>query len=195
MTALILGIPVHEAVLFIETDSNLDAISRICEENHCNEIYIAKDESDRERVYNARALAYLAIKSLSSGAHTEDVVVPIDKLVAYLEFVKTTARKHNLKIPVNGHAGDGNVHPIILYNRDFPESVKAADAAFTDICNYAIEVGGSVTGEHGIGEQKIEFANKQIVKNNGAIILESERKMKMLWDPQSIMNPKKFLEK
>jgi glycolate oxidase len=184
-----LGVPEGEAILFIETDSRLKDLLKICEECGSSGNYIAKDEADEERLYNARMLNYMGLKALSMSIHTEDVVVPIDKLVDYLQFVKQISKKYGLRIPTGGHAGDGNVHPSIL----FDDSTKdIADKAFADICNYAIEVGGSVTGEHGVGEQKISFAEAQLRKSNGKEVLDLMRLLKKQWDPNNILNPGKF---
>ncbi len=184
------GIPEGEAILFIETDSRLAELLKICAECGSSSNYIAKDEADEERLYNARMLNYMGLKSLNMSIHTEDVVVPIDKLVDYLQFVKRISKKYGLRIPTGGHAGDGNVHPSILYDENSKED---ADRAFADICNYAFEVGGSVTGEHGVGEQKIPFAEAQLRKSNGKEVLELMRMMKKQWDPKNILNPGKFL--
>lgn len=188
-----LKIPEHEATLFIQIDSDADEILNICNENGSTGCYVAKDEADEERLYNARALVYLAVKPLKTGSHTEDVVVPLDRLVEYMEFVKRVSKNHNLRIPTAGHAGDGNIHPIILYDKFSEESVKAAEEAFSEICNFAIEVGGSVTGEHGVGEQKIAFAERQLLRNNGEVALQLMKQLKEQWDPNNILNPDKFL--
>lgn len=188
-----LKIPEHRATLLVETDFGVDEIIRLCEESGSTGNYIAKDESDEERLYNARALVYLGIKPLSNAYHTEDVVVPLDRLVDYMEYVKQISKKYNLKIPTGGHAGDGNIHPVILYDKYSNESSKAAERAFSDICNFAIEIGGSVSGEHGVGEQKIGFAETQLIKHNGQRTLELMKQLKTQWDPNNILNPGKFL--
>ena len=188
-----LGVPEDEAILFIETDSRLNDLLKICAECGSTSSYVAKDEADEERLYNARMLNYMGLKSLNMALHTEDVVVPIDKLVDYLEFVKLVSKKYGLRIPTGGHAGDGNVHLSILYDANSTQSKQAADLAFADICKYAIEVGGSVTGEHGIGEQKITFAETQLLESNGKQVLELMRQLKRQWDPKNILNPGKFI--
>jgi glycolate oxidase len=189
-----LGIPLHEATLFIEANSNIEGILKICEENGSTGNYIAKDKADEERLYNARALVYLGVRGLASGYRTEDVVVPLEKLTEYLDFVRSVSRKYDLKIPTGGHAGDGNVHPVILYEKGVKDSEEKAERAFSDICNFAIQVGGSVSGEHGIGEQKISFAMKQLSEHNGEKAVELMKQIKMQWDPQNILNPNKFLD-
>ena len=188
-----LGIPEHDAILFIETDSGVDEIIKICDGSGSSGSYVAKDEADEERLYNARVLNYLAVRSFGMAVHTEDVVVPIDRLVDYLEFVKSVSKKYGLRIPTGGHAGDGNVHPGILYDSSSEKSRRDAASAFADICNYAIEVGGSVTGEHGVGEQKITFAESQLLRSNGRAALDLMRDLKKKWDPNNILNPGKFL--
>jgi len=185
-----LGVPEGEAILFIETDSRLGELLKICNECGSTGNYVARDEEDEDRLYSARMLNYMGIKSLGMSVHTEDVVVPIDKLVDYLQFVERVAKKYGIRIPTGGHAGDGNVHPSILYDEG---SKEIADQAFADICNYAIEVGGSVTGEHGVGEQKIVFAEAQLRKSNGKEVLDLMRLLKKQWDPNNILNPGKFL--
>ncbi len=189
-----LDIPLHEATLFIETDSEVEDILSICKENGSIGSYVAKDPSDEERLYNARALVYLGVKSLSTAFHTEDVVVPLEKLTEYLEFVRSISKKYNLRIPTGGHAGDGNVHPVILYEKGSKESEETAEKAFSEICTYAIKIGGSVSGEHGIGEQKLSYAVKQISEHNGEKALELMRQIKLQWDPDNILNPGKFLD-
>ena len=188
-----LGIPVQEALLFIEADSSVPEIVEICSENGSVGSYIAKDEKDEERLYNARALVYLGVKALAPAFRTEDVVVPLDRLTQYLEFIKQTSRKYGVRIPTGGHAGDGNVHPVILYDNSSKDAVERAEKAFAEICDYAIEVGGSVSGEHGIGEQKIQFAERQLDSHNGEEALRLMRMIKREWDPDNILNPGKFL--
>jgi glycolate oxidase len=187
-----LEIPEHAATLFMEATSRLDETLELCEENGSTGKYLAKDEKDGERLYSARALAYLGVKALASGSHTEDVVVPIDRLAEYLGLVRRIGEKYGLKIPTAGHAGDGNVHPVILYDRESKESEEKAEKAFAEICRYAIEVGGSVTGEHGIGEQKIEFAREQLLKHGGEQVPGLMKDIKKIWDPDNVLNPGKF---
>src|SRR6185437_6735205 len=116
-----------EATLLVDIEEELvgpaTAIFRDC---RALKITLAKDDEEAEAFYQARSMAYLAVKSLATGVQTEDVVVPIDKLGDYLKTVKEVALRHGLRIPVNGHAGDGNVHPLILFDRDDQRSREAA---------------------------------------------------------------------
>jgi glycolate oxidase len=189
-----LGIPVHEAILFMESsDEMIPKILAICNSNGCIESYIAKDDKDGERLHSGRALLLLGIKALDSGVYNEDTVVPLDRLADYIAYVKLTAKKYGLRIPVGGHAGDGNVHPTIVFHKESKESIASADLAFRDLCEYAVTLGGSVTGEHGIGIQKLPYARHQLLERNGARVIELMRAVKQIWDPSNILNPGKFL--
>ena len=188
-------IPEHEAILFME--ASLDMIPKIieiCKENNSVDSYIAKDESDEARLYSARALLLLGLKALGA-VYNEDIVVPLDKLADYLARVKAISKKYQLLIPTAGHAGDGNTHPAIIFDASSEESRKKADMAFADIITEAVNVGGSVTGEHGVGIQKVEYANRQILERNGQRALDIMRAIKQLWDPNNILNPGKFIAK
>ena len=187
-------IPEHEGILLMEAPIDMVAqIIQICKENGSEESYIGKDEKDEERLYNSRALLLLGIKTLGSGVLNEDMVVPLDKLASFLDFVKLTAKKYDLKIPAAGHAGDGNVHPTIVFNAESKESRERANKAFDELIYEAMRLGGSATGEHGIGIQKIHLARRQLIERNGQKAVDLMLQIKKLWDPYNILNPGKFI--
>jgi glycolate oxidase len=187
-------VPEHEGILLIEAPPDMvSQIVEICKENGSVDSYIGKDEKDEERLYNSRALLLLGIKTLGSGVLNEDVVVPLDKLADYLDFVKLTANKYGLRIPTAGHAGDGNVHPTIVFDAESQESREKANKAFDDLILEAIRLGGSVTGEHGIGIQKIHLARRQLLERNGQKAIDLMLQIKKLWDPNNLLNPGKFI--
>ena len=157
-------------------------------------IYAGRELDPETGLYQVRARAYLALKERSSGIQIEDVVVPIDFLAEYLRFVKEVAARHQVQIPVVGHAGDGNVHPAILYDKADPKSREAAAAAFEEICQYAIRVGGSVTGEHGVGSQKVALFRAQLEAHGGGDSLRLMKEIKRVFDPKGIMNPGKYVD-
>ena len=187
-------IPEHEGILLMEAPIDMvNQIIEICKENGSEDSYIGKDEKDEERLYNSRALLLLGIKTLGSGVLNEDMVVPLDKLASFLHFVKLTAKKYDLKIPAAGHAGDGNVHPTIVFNAESEESREKAGRAFDELIYEALRLGGSVTGEHGIGIQKIHLARQQLIERNGQKAVDLMLQIKRLWDPNNILNPGKFI--
>jgi glycolate oxidase len=187
-------IPEYEGILFMEAPLDIvDKIIKVCSENHSVDSYLGKDEQDEERLYNSRALLLLGIKTLGSGILNEDMVVPLEKLAIFLDFVKEIGRKYGLKIPTAGHAGDGNVHPTIVFDANSSESRENANKAFQELSREAVRLGGSVSGEHGIGIQKLDLARQQLLEKNGPRALDLMLQIKKLWDPKNILNPGKFI--
>jgi glycolate oxidase len=119
----------------------------------------------------------------------QDGVVPRTKIAATLHFIGETSRKYGLTISNIFHAGDGNMHPIILFDARKPDEMRRARAAGEDILTYCIEAGGSITGEHGVGMEKNELMGKQF----SAATLETIGKLKALFDPGNRLNPGKVL--
>jgi len=184
-----------EATVLVDVEEGEEEIAKeifgIC---GARTIKMAKDEDEAEAFYQARSMAYLAVKSLASGVQMGDVAIPIDKLGEYLAFVKDVSTKYGVRIPVNGHAGDGNVHPTILYEKTDPVSKATANLAYLELCRRAISVGGSVTGEHGVGLQKTEFLREQLRDHDGKESLRLMKEIKKVFDPDGIMNPGKYVE-
>jgi glycolate oxidase len=185
-----------EATLMVDVEEGEEvqlatAIFRDC---GARSITLAKDEEEAETFYQARSMAYLAVKSLASGVQVEDVVLPIDRLGEYLKFVKEVASRYGIKIPVNGHAGDGNVHPTILYEKADEGSRVTANLAYEELCRKAIAMGGSVTGEHGVGVQKTRFLREQLNSHEGEEALRLMKEIKKIFDPDGVMNPGKYVE-
>jgi glycolate oxidase len=184
-----------EATLIVDVEEpSLDAALAIFDQSRPTKVTIAKDEEEAERLYQIRAMAYLAIRDLATGVQVEDISVPIDRLTEYLEKVREVAAKHKVRIAVNGHAGDGNVHPVILYDKADKKSRGAAQRAFEEVCRYGISLGGSVTGEHGVGVQKAKLLREQLEAHEGEEALRLMKEIKKLFDPEGIMNPGKYVE-
>ncbi len=175
-----------------ETDSSL--AEQIFKKCNARNVKVAETEEEMEKFYSARSMAYLALKANSTGVWAEDIVVPIEKLSNYLESVKDVAAKYGVKIPVGGHAGDGNVHPSILYERNDRKSEELAERVFAELCRIAISVGGSITGEHGVGIQKAKLLREQLSEHGGEEALRVMKEIKKLLDPDGIMNPGKYVE-
>lgn len=144
-----------------------------------------------EQLLLARASAYLATAKASPSHITEDVVVPIDRIVEYLEKAQELQRKYGITIVLHGHAGDGNIHPTLLYDE---RTKQAAEAALEELLEYAVRVGGSITGEHGIGLQKVPHLRRQLEAHGGLEGLRLMKAIKALFDPNGIMNPGKYVE-
>ncbi|MEM0293767.1 MAG: FAD-linked oxidase C-terminal domain-containing protein [Saccharolobus sp.] len=153
------------------------------------DIKIAEGE-EAERLYSLRAQAAIAVKAESKNVfYAEDIVVPVSKLPEAIRRLKEIGKKYNTKFYVISHIGDGNLHPnIVIEDKELREKV------FEEIARMAIDLGGSVSGEHGIGVQKAKVMVEQIVKHNGPRVLELMYEIKRLIDPEGIMNPNKFVE-
>jgi glycolate oxidase len=184
-----------EATLIVDIEeASLAAAMEIFKRNGPGKILVAKDAEEAETFYQIRSMSYLAIRGLGKAVQVEDIAVPIDRLGEYMMKVKETATKHGLRILVNGHAGDGNVHPVILYDEHDRKSRAAAHRAFEEICRYGISLGGSVTGEHGVGAQKAKLLREQLEAHGGKEALRLMKEIKKLFDPEGIMNPGKYVE-
>jgi len=183
------------AVLIVELDGLAAGLERqaervieICRHNHAREVRLAKTEQERLDLWKCRKRAFGAIGRLSPNFLTQDGVVPRSKLPEMMRFIQSCSEKHRLRIPNVFHAGDGNIHPLILYDERDPDQVRRALAAGHDILEKCVELGGSVTGEHGIGVEKIDFMEKQFTKDD----LDAMRALRHVFDPELRCNPHKM---
>jgi len=183
------------AVLIVEVDGlaagleqQATRIGEICKLCRAREVRMAKTEQERLELWKCRKRAFGAIGRLSPNFLTQDGVVPRSKLPEIMRFIRATSTKYGLRIPNVFHAGDGNIHPLVLYDEREPEQVRRAVAAGNEILEKCIELGGSVTGEHGIGVEKIDFMEKQFSRDT----LQAMRELRAVFDPQSRCNPHKL---
>ena len=160
----------------------------ICKKNRAREVRMAKTDQERLELWKCRKRAFGAIGRLSPNFLTQDGVVPRSKLPEMMRFIRACSEKHGLRIPNVFHAGDGNIHPLILYDERDPDQVRRALEAGHDILKKCIEMGGSATGEHGIGVEKIDFMAKQFTKAD----LDAMRTLRRVFDPEGRCNPHKM---
>ncbi|MBI2926126.1 MAG: FAD-binding protein [Verrucomicrobia bacterium] len=183
------------AVLIVELDGLATGLDRqagrvmeICRQNKAREVRLAKTEDERALLWKCRKRAFGAIGRLSPNFLTQDGVVPRSKLPEIMEFIQATSARYGLRIPNVFHAGDGNIHPLVLYDERDPEQVRRAVQAGNDILEKCVEFGGSVTGEHGIGVEKIDFMEKQFTPDD----LDAMRALRRVFDPEGRCNPHKL---
>jgi len=183
------------AVLIVELDGLAPGLERqaervmeICAKNRAREVRIAKSEEERALLWKCRKRAFGAIGRLSPNFLTQNGVVPRSKLPEIMRFIRATSEKHHLRITNVFHAGDGNIHPLVLYDERDADQVRRALAAGHDILEKCIEFGGSVTGEHGIGVEKIDFMEKQFSRHD----LEAMTALRRVFDPVGRCNPHKM---
>jgi glycolate oxidase len=183
------------AVLIVELDglaagleAQADQVMQICRDHRAREVRLAADDQARADLWKSRKRAFGAIGRLSPNFLTQDGVVPRSKLPEMMRFINGCSQKYQLRIPNVFHAGDGNLHPLILYDERDPDQVRRALAASDEILTQCVALGGSVTGEHGIGVEKMDFMAKQFTPDD----LEAMRMLRRAFDPGGLCNPHKM---
>jgi glycolate oxidase len=192
-----IGLPREaEALLLIEVDGpeagvidQADRLEKLCRTMGAHEVKLASTPAEIEEIWRARRSAYGAEARLRPTAIAEDCTVPVTKLVAMFQEVGKIARKYNLLIPVVAHAGDGNLHPQILTDIRNKEEMERVVKAIDEISIKAVELGGTLTGEHGIGIAKREILHLEL----GETAMEITRNLKKVFDPLNILNPDKVV--
>jgi glycolate oxidase len=184
------------AVLIIETDGlecvvdgEAATIESLCMQYGAREVKRSRSEEERQLLWKCRKQAFGAIGRLAPSCCTQDGVVPRTRLPEILEFIRQTEQKYNLRIVNVFHAGDGNLHPIILFDERHAEQIERVLLASEDILNRCIDLGGSVTGEHGIGVEKISFMSRLFSQEDLAVMTDVRR----VFNPSGLCSPGKLL--
>jgi len=162
----------------------VDAMRSVCLSSGAVDVFVTDDPAEGEMFVQARRSAFAAIE-VRGTLLFEDVGVPIPQLPALLASVAEVADSYGVEIPVVAHAGDGNTHPIIVYDAADPLAEKQARAAFAEVMRRAIELGGTITGEHGVGRAKRSALPDQL----GPDVMALTRRIKDALDPDGILNP------
>ena len=183
------------AVLIVELDGlsagldrQADEVIAICRRNKARDVRLARTEQERADLWKSRKQAFGAIGRLSPNFLTQDGVVPRSRLPEMMRFIRATSEKYSLRIPNVFHAGDGNLHPLILYDERDPDQIRRTLAASDDILTECVRLGGSVSGEHGIGVEKIDFMARQFTVED----LDAMRMLRRVFDPEGRCNPHKM---
>jgi glycolate oxidase len=191
------GLPLDaEAVLLIEVDGNPTVVEKeaakvmeVLKANNADFVQIAKDDAERDKLWAARRAALPALAKLRPTTYVEDATVPRNKVPEFLRAVSSIAKKHNVTIGTFGHAGDGNMHPTIVCDIREPEEMKRVHKAMDEMFKTAIELGGTLSGEHGIGLGKLPWMEQQ----HGPIVMNAMKSIKRALDPNLILNPGKLV--
>jgi len=191
-----LNLPEADAMLLVETDGyteveteyELKKVIEIFKKKNAQEIKKAKTEEEAAELWKARKSAYAVLARIKTHFVLEDVTVPMSNVAPMLKGIEKIAEKHGLQIATFGHAGDGNLHPQILYDGYDPDQVKRMEAASADLFKLSIELGGTLTGEHGIGLSKAPFMTLE----HDPVAMDVMRSLKKLFDPNNILNPGKM---
>jgi len=190
------GFPLDCAtVLIIEVDGLKDdledqarAIADICRAHGAREVRVAKDEKERAALWAGRRGAFGAVSRLTPNYLVCDGTVPRTMLPAVLRQVADVGRKYDLQIPNVFHAGDGNLHPLILFDSRNKEQMARVLTAGMEILKLCVDAGGTISGEHGVGLEKIEAM--RLV--HGVVEIRGQLKVKEAFDPRNLANPGKM---
>ncbi len=184
-----------KALLVTEIDGIKEGMDRlgekiisICKSNNAREVKIAKDAEERTHLWQARKRAFGAIGRISPNYLTNDGVVPRTKIPEMIDYVYKVGKKYSLTIANTFHAGDGNIHPAIMYDGRNPEQVEQMQLAAGEIMKKCVELGGTVSGEHGIGIYKKKYM-KWIFSENDFKFMKN---IKKIFDPDGLSNPDKI---
>ena len=192
------GLPLDcEALLLMETDGHPAAVAEeaakmeeLAKANGAKEVRVAKDDAEATQLATARRSAFSALARLAPTIILEDATVPRSELAHMIRFVAEVAKKYELKIGTFGHMGDGNLHPTFLTDERNEAEIHRVHEAFKEIFDEAIRLGGTITGEHGIGLAKKEF----LPKFAGAAQMRVMRELRKALDPKGILNPGKMFD-
>ncbi len=183
------------AVLIIELDgleAGLDplttAVMEVCRENRAREVRLARSDAERAALWQSRKKAFGAMGRLAPNYCTQDGVVPRTRLPEILQIISRIGEKYGLRIANVFHAGDGNIHPILLYDERNPQEVQRVLRAGAEILQACVALGGSITGEHGIGVEKIHQM-PLIFSPEDLLVMSSIRSA---FDPEGLCNPYKI---
>jgi glycolate oxidase len=186
-----LGFEIAGSILLMQLDENFqvgDEAVKICESLGMIDGMFSTEASDAADLIRVRKLAYPALERLGASL-LDDVALPVTKIAEFVGQVEALAVKHQLTIGIFGHAGDGNMHPTIVYDHGDLEGEKRAKIAFSEIVSIAQSLGGTASGEHGIGSIKRALVKDEVSES----VLEIQRGIKKLLDPSGILNPGKKL--
>ena len=148
---------------------------------------VSRDEAERLRFWSGRKAAFPAVGRISPDYYCMDGTIPKKRLGEVLNFIGAMEKKYGLRCPNVFHAGDGNLHPLILFDANDPGQLKRTEAFAAEVLEKCIEVGGTITGEHGVGVEKID----QMCIQFGAAELEAFHAIKRVFDPKGLLNPGK----
>ena len=170
-------------------DEQRDQIVTLCERNGAREVREARDSVERQKLWKCRKQAFGAIGRLSPSYCTQDGVVPRSQLPHMMQRITEIGAKHDVRIVNVFHAGDGNLHPIVLFDERDAAQIKRVLAASDEILAECLSCGGSVTGEHGIGVEKVSFMQRMFSEND----LATMRRLRTAFNPRNLLSPHKML--
>jgi glycolate oxidase len=192
------GLPLDaEAILLMETDGHpavveeeAQQIAEIASRYGATGVQIAQTLEEGARLATARRVAFTALARVAPTTILEDATVPRSELAKMIRFIQQVAAKYEVTVGTFGHMGDGNLHPTFLTDEKNAAEMRQVEKAMTEIFDYAVKLGGTITGEHGVGLAKKAFLPKAI----GDASLGLMRRLKRTLDPDNLLNPGKIFD-
>ena len=189
------GYPLNvEALLIIELDGPpaeveelTGRVEQIAEDHHATEIRLSRTEAERLAFWSGRKAAFPAVGRISPDYYCMDGTIPRARLSDVLARMRTLSDRYRLGVANVFHAGDGNLHPLILYDANKPDEVERAEAFGADILRLCVEMGGVLTGEHGVGVEKRDLMGAMFDESD----LAHQQRLKCAFDPDGLLNPGK----
>jgi glycolate oxidase len=181
---LIFGQDGHEQTV----QADLESMSATCRAEGAIEVRLASDDLETQSLLDARRAVLPSLSRLAPLTILEDATVPRSRLAEMVERIEEIAARHDLLIGTFGHAGDGNLHPTCVVDPEETGTLERVEAAFAEIFGAALELGGTITGEHGIGLAKKRFLADQLGESQMALL----RRIKLAFDPAMVLNPGKL---
>jgi glycolate oxidase len=183
------------ALLILELDGDEDQVEReaaqikaFCTGAGAIEVLVAKDQAGAQKLWEARKALSPVLYKIAPNKINEDIVVPISKIPEMVEITRKIQRESGLTVVSFGHAGDGNIHCNIMYDKKDKDQTKKAEQAVDDLFSATLALGGTITGEHGVGITKMKYLAREI----GPLELEIMKGIKRVFDPDNILNPGKI---
>jgi glycolate oxidase len=191
------GLPVNAAAMLLveldghpaQVEEDAQQVEKICRSMGAKSVRVAEDAAERDRVWAARRSALSALAKLKPTLVLEDATVPRSRIPDMVRSIQEIGRRYDLEIGTFGHAGDGNLHPTILTDKRDEAEWKRVESAIDDIFEEALQMGGTLSGEHGTGTAKSRYLEKET--SSGTILLSA--RMKRALDPNNILNPGKII--
>jgi glycolate oxidase len=193
-----IGLPLDaEALLLMETDGHPAAVDdevrrmeQIARQNGADSVLVAQSAEESARLAIARRSAFSALARASPTTILEDATVPRSELAKMIQFIQEVGARHQLRIATFGHMGDGNLHPTFLTDERDAAEMERVEQAMQEVFDYAIKLGGTITGEHGVGIAKKKFLPRAL----GDHSLDLMRQLKRTLDPEGLLNPGKIFD-
>jgi glycolate oxidase len=191
-----IGLPREAAaILLMETDGHPAAVeeeaarmAEIARNLHASDVRVAQTADEAVRLATARRAAFSSLARIAPTTILEDATVPRSELAQMVEHIQQIAAKYRLKVGTFGHMGDGNLHPTFLTNEKDADEMHRVELAMKEIFDRALALGGTITGEHGVGLAKKPFLKGAV----GELNLEVMKQIKRAFDPNGVLNPGKI---